>query len=158
MLEKVRKLLKEGKMDGFIGLKMQHDQPGPFMFTKEHMEDLDSLVVGDVRYPLNKVLLKVARQYPDLHFGVMVRGCDERGLIELFKWNQLCQDRVVPIGVACPPELAEACECYKPYPSEWVVGEIVSNIFGYKTGEATEGKSPLNLLGEVTLELSDVNK
>jgi len=38
------------------------------------------------------------------------------------------------------------------------VGEIVSNMFGYKTGEATEGKSPLNILGEVTLDLSDVNK
>jgi len=266
MLEKVRTLLNEGKIDGFIGLKLQHDQPVPFMFTKEHMDDLESLMVGDVRYPLNKGLLRVARQYPEFHFGVMVRGCDERGLTELFKWNQLCQDRVIPIGVACPPELAEACECYKPYPSEWVagekakgitqskrlqkiekmnqkerlgywmaqfnkcikcygcrdicpmcfceacsledrnfiltgklppenptfhlsravhmvgrcidcglceeacpsnipvrtlykkVGEIVSNMFGYKTGEATEGKSPLNILGEVTLDLSDVNK
>jgi Na+-translocating ferredoxin:NAD+ oxidoreductase RnfC subunit len=38
------------------------------------------------------------------------------------------------------------------------VGEIVSKIFNYKTGEVTEVKSPLNILGEVTLELSDVNK
>jgi ferredoxin len=266
MLEKVRALLKEGKIDGFIGLKTEHDQPGPFMFTKRNMEDLESLVVGDVRYPLNKVLLKVSRQYPELNWGVMVRGCDERGLVELFKWNQLHRDRVTPIGIACPSELAEACECYKPYPSEWIVGEkakgiaeskrlqkieamkqeerlsywtdqlnkcikcygcrdvcpmcfcetcsledrnfiltgklppenptfhlsravhmvgrcidcglceeacpsnipirtlykevgeMVSKIFGYQTGEATEGKSPLNILGEVTLELSDINK
>jgi formate dehydrogenase subunit beta len=265
MIEKVKELLQSGKISGFIGLKLQDGHPSPFMFTKDHPEALESLLVGDVRYPLNKALLKVANQYPELTLGVMVRGCDERGLTELFKWNQLCQDRVIPVGVACPPELAKACECYKPYPKEWVggektegiaqskrlqkiqemsqkerlkywlnqfnkcikcygcrdicpmcfcevcsledrnfiltgklppenptfhlsravhmvgrcidcglceeacpsnipvrtlykkVGEIVIDLFGYRTGES-EGKSPLNLLGEVTLELSDINK
>jgi Na+-translocating ferredoxin:NAD+ oxidoreductase RnfC subunit len=38
------------------------------------------------------------------------------------------------------------------------VGAIVEDVFGYKTGETEEGKSPLNFLGEVTLDLSDVNK
>jgi hypothetical protein len=38
------------------------------------------------------------------------------------------------------------------------VNEIVEKLFDYKTGESPEGKSPLNMLGEVTLELSDVNK
>ncbi|MFQ5840937.1 MAG: 4Fe-4S binding protein [Thermodesulfobacteriota bacterium] len=266
MVEKVRELLEEGKIDGFVGLKLDHGHPGPFLFTKEHLEDLQSLVVGDVRYPLNKVLFKVARGYPGFTFGVMVRGCDERGLTELFKWNQLHGERVVPVGVACSPELAEACECSKPYPSDWVVGEksggisqsqrlqeiekmsqaerlnywmsqfnkcikcygcrdicpmcfcevcgledrnfiitgkvppenptfhlsravhmvgrcidcglceeacpsnipvrtlykkvgeVVSDVFDYRTGESSEGKCPLSILGEVTLDLSDVNK
>jgi ferredoxin len=266
MLERVRKLLHDEKIDGFIGLKLQHGHPAPYMFTKEDMDDLESLLVGDVRYPLNKALLRIARQYPEFRFGVMVRGCDERGLIELFKWNQLNKDRVVPVGIACTSQLAEACECSKPYPSEWVVGEktqgvskskrlqkiegmkqderlsywmaqfnkcikcygcrdvcpmcfcevcsledrnfilsgklppenptfhlsravhmvgrcidcglceeacpseipvrtlykkvgeIVSEVFGYRTGESTDGKSPLNILGEVTLDISDVNK
>lgn len=266
MLEKVKKLLDEGEIAGFIGLRQQHGHPVPYLFTKDNVGDLESLVVGDVRYPLNKVLLKLANRYAGEHFGVMVRGCDERGLNELFKWNQLHRDRVVPVGIACPPELAEACECHKPYPSEWVVGEktagitrskrleenkrlgqeerlhywlgqfnkcikcygcrdvcpmcfcevcsledrnfiltgklppenptfhlsravhmvgrcidcglcedacpldipvrtlykkvgeIVSELFDYKTGEDLEGKSPLNILGEVALELSDVNK
>jgi len=266
MVEKVKQLLNEGKITGFIGLKKQHGQPGPYLFTKGNIEELESLVVGDTRYPLNKVLLRVANRHVGDRLGVMVRGCDERGLNELFKWNQLHRDRVVPVGIACPPELAEACECYKPYPSEWVVGEktegisqskrleeneklpqderlrywmdqfnkcikcygcrdvcpmcfckvcslqdrnfiltgklptenptfhlsraihmvgrcidcglceeacpsdipirtlykkvgeIVSDVFDYKTGEDLEGKSPLNLLGEVTLDLSDVNK
>jgi ferredoxin len=266
MLERVKELLQSGEIAGFIGLKLEYGHPEPYLFTKDHPEDLESLLVGEVRYPLNKVLLKVAKQYPEITFGVMVRGCDERGLTELFKWNQLRQDRVVPIGVACPRELAEACECYKPYPSQWLVGEktegiskskrlqkiegmkqderlsywldqfnkcikcygcrdvcpmcfcevcsledrnfiltgkippenptfhlsravhmvgrcidcglceeacpsnipvrtlykkvgeIVMDVFGYRTGESAEGKSPLNILGEVTLELSDVNK
>jgi ferredoxin len=266
MLEKVKQLLDEGKITGFIGLKEQHGQPGPYLFTKENIDDSDPMVVGDTRYPLNKVLLTLSRRYPEDTLGVMVRGCDERGLEELFKWNQLHRDHVVPVGIACPSELAEACECYKPYPSEWVVGEktdgisqsmrlevieqmsreerlefwtgqfdkcikcygcrdvcpmcfcntcsledrnfihtgklppenptfhlsraihmvgrcidcglceeacpsgipvrtlykevgkIVEDVFDYKTGEKTEDKSPLNILGEVTLKLSDVNR
>jgi ferredoxin len=266
MQERVRKLLEEKKIDGFMGLKMEHGHSAPFLFTRENFADLEGLVVGDVRYPLNKTLLRLADQYRELTFGVMVRGCDERGLTELFRWNQVRRERVVPVGIACPPELAQACECYKPYPSEWVVGEktkgipesrrlsniegmdqdgklgywmaqfnkcikcygcrnvcpmcfcevcsledrsfiltgklppenptfhlsravhmvgrcidcglcdeacpsnipvrtlykkvneIVEKLFDYKTGESPEGKSPLNMLGEVTLELSDVNK
>jgi formate dehydrogenase (coenzyme F420) beta subunit len=266
MLEKVKQLLDEGKITGFIGLKQQHGQAGPYLFTKENIKDLESLVVGGIRYPLNKVLLRVANRYSEARLGVMVRGCDERGLNELFKWNQLRRDRIIPVGIACTPELAEACECYKPYPSEWVVGqktegisqskrleaneqlrqnerlrywmeqfnkcikcygcrdvcpmcfckvcslqdrnfiltgklptenptfhlsravhmvgrcidcglceeacpsdipirtlykkvgEIVSDVFDYKTGDDPEEKSPLNMLGEVTLDLSDVNK
>ncbi len=101
MSEKVKKLLNEGKIKGFVGLKQQHGQPGPHLFTKENIADLESLVVGDVRYALNKVLLKLAHRYPEDHFGVMVRGCDERGLNELFKWKQLSRDRVIPVGIAC---------------------------------------------------------
>jgi len=266
MQARVRKLLEEKTIDGFIGLKMEHGHPAPFMFSRENLGEMETLVVGDIRYPLNKVLLKVANQYPELTLGVMVRGCDERGLTELLKWNQLHRDRVVPVGIACTRELADSCECYKPYPSDWVVGEktegiakskrlqkiegmdqkerlgywlnqfnkcikcygcrdicpmcfcevcsledrnfiltgklppenptfhlsravhmvgrcidcglceeacpsdipvrtlykkineIVKEYFDYRTGESSEGKSPLNLLGEVTLELSDVNK
>ncbi|NIS59512.1 MAG: 4Fe-4S ferredoxin [Proteobacteria bacterium] len=266
MIQRVRNLLEEGKINGFVGLKLEHGHPGPFLFTENHVKDLDSLVVGDVRYPLNKALLKVARRYAEFTLGVMVRGCDERGLTELFRWNQLRRDRVVPVGFACPLELAEACECYKPYPSDWVAGEkaegiiesyrlreieemsqgerldywmgqfnkcikcygcrdvcpmcfcqvcsledrnfiltgklppenpsfhlsramhmvgrcidcglceeacpsnirvrtlykevgkIVFDVFGYRTGESPEEKSPLNILGEVTLDLSNVNR
>ena len=38
------------------------------------------------------------------------------------------------------------------------VGEIVSDVFDYRTGEDPAEKSPLNMLGQVTLDLSDVNK
>ncbi|MBW2066702.1 MAG: 4Fe-4S binding protein [Deltaproteobacteria bacterium] len=128
MVEKVKQLLRDGDIAGFIGLKEQHGHPVPHVFTRDNMEELESLVIGNIRYPLTKVLLKVVDRYTDDHFGVMVRGCDERTLKELFKWNQLHRDRVIPVGIACPPEQAEACECPKPYPSEWVTGEKTQGI------------------------------
>jgi formate dehydrogenase subunit beta len=127
MKEKARQLLEEGKVSGFLGL-MGNGHPAPHLFTRDNMEDLESLVVGSVRYPLNKLLMHVVRKYPEDTFAVMVRGCDERGLIELFKWNQLDPEKIIMAGVACPQELAEACECKRPYPQEFVSGEQVRGI------------------------------
>ena len=147
MQARVRKLLEEKAVDGFIGLKMEHGHPAPFMFRRENLDEMEILIVGDVRYPLNKALLKVAHQYPEVTFGVMVRGCDERGLIELFKWNQLNRDRVVPVGIACARELAESCECYKPYPSDWVAGEKTEGITKSKRLQKIEGMNQKERLG-----------
>jgi ferredoxin len=126
---KVKELLDSGKIKGFLGLREMHGHVGPHLFCDSN--DLDHLVVGDrkrpgdSRYPLNKQLINLARWYPEETFGVLVRGCDERGLNTLFTWNQLQPDKVVPVGIACPRELAEACECLKPYPDEFVDGERV---------------------------------
>jgi hypothetical protein len=46
--------------------------------------------------------------YPEESFAVLVRGCDERGLKELFKWKQLNEEKVVLVGLGCPDELAKA--------------------------------------------------
>lgn len=125
--EKVKELLESGKIKGFLGLIARDGHIGPHLFTGDR--DLDDLVVGDwkrpgdSRYPLNKLLIHLARSYPEDTFGVLVRGCDERGLKALFIWNQLDPDKVVSVGIACPQELAEACECLRPYPDEFVAGE-----------------------------------
>lgn len=123
MLEQVKnrvgELLASGKIAGFVGLRRQHGQTGPHLFGKP--EELGDLVAGDGadRYPLNKLLLRLAKRYPDDSFGVLVRGCDERGLKTLFALNQLDPEKVVPVGIVCPSELAEACECPHPWPDEW---------------------------------------
>lgn len=123
----VRKLLDSGTIKGFLGLKVRHGQVGPYLFLPG--DDLEGMVVGDrerpgdSRYPLNKQLITLARCFPDESFGVLVRGCDERGLKTLFSWNQLNPQRVFPVGVACSQELADACECLKPYPDAFVEGE-----------------------------------
>ena len=125
--KKVKELLESGKIKGFLGLIEKNGQIGPHLFCDK--DDLDNMVMGDwkqpgdSRYPLNKQLISLARCYPEDTFGVMVRGCDQRGLITLFTWNQLSPGKVVPLGIACPRELAEACECLKPYPDEFVEGE-----------------------------------
>ena len=125
--EKVKELLESGKIKGFMGLSNKYGHVGPHLFCDA--DDLEHLVIGDwkrpgdTRYSLNKNLIKIARCYPDDSFGVLVRGCDDRGLKALYSWNQLNPDKVIPVGVACPGDLAEACECLKPYPDEFVEGE-----------------------------------
>lgn len=123
----VAELLASGKIKGFLGLCAREGHIGPHLFTTEaELSDLvagDRNAPGDSRYPLNKLLINIARKYPEDAFGVMVRGCDERGLKTLFTWNQLTPEKIVPVGIACPKELADACECIQPYPEEYVIGE-----------------------------------
>ena len=117
------------KIKGFLGLCNRNGHVGPHLFCDEN--DLDSMVLGDgkrpgdSRYPLNRQLIHLARSYPEDTFGVLVRGCDERGLKTLFVWNQLDPRKVIPVGIACPRELAEVCECVQPYPDEFLAGEKV---------------------------------
>ena len=124
--ERVTELLEKEEIKGFLGLAEQNGHYAPHLFQKG--DDLSTMVVGDrnqagdTRYPLNKYLINIARAYPEEVFGVLVRGCDDRGLQTLYTWNQLKPDKVVPVGIACPPELAEQCECTQPYPQEFVPG------------------------------------
>lgn len=123
----VHQLLTSGRIKGFLGLCERHGNVGPYLFTAT--ENLDGMVVGDrkspgdSRYPLNKQLITITRRYPEESFGVLARGCDERGLKMLFVSNQLDPEKTVPVGIACPQELADACECMKPFPDEFVGGE-----------------------------------
>lgn len=127
--EKVKELLGSGEIKGFLGLSDKNGLVGPYLFCDGR--DLDSLVLGDVkrpgdsRYPLTKQLVLLARHYPEDRLGVLARGCDERGLKVLFSLNQLDPKNVIIVGVACPPELAQGCECLRPYPDEFVAGEKV---------------------------------
>jgi ferredoxin len=73
-------------------------------------------------------------------FGILVRGCDERGLYGLYRLNQLNPDKVVPIGIACPQNLAIACECKKPWPDEIVAGEKLDGVDQKRVQDA-EGKN-----------------
>lgn len=128
MVEHVKKmaeeLLQSGKILGFLGLKREHGQVGPHLFQiPDELEDLtlgDASTPGESRYPLNKILLRIHAHAPSDCFGILVRGCDQRGLRKLFSFNQLNPDKVVCIGIVCPQELADACECLQPYPDEWV--------------------------------------
>jgi ferredoxin len=124
--ETVQRLLAEGKIKGFLGLREENGHILPHLFCDPaELKDLslgDRGKPGDTRYPLNQILIRLAIEYPEETFGVLVRGCDERGLKELFKWNQLSEGRVIPVGVGCPNELAKACECEKPYPDCLVDG------------------------------------
>jgi ferredoxin len=124
--EHIERLLIEGKIKGFLGLREENGHILPFLFCdpKElvHLSLGDRGKPGDTRYPLNQILIRLVVEYPEEVFGVLIRGCDERGLKELFKWKQLPEERVIPVGLGCPDELAKACECEKPFPDGLIEG------------------------------------
>ena len=123
----VKELLDEGQIAGFLGLRLMNGHVLPYLFTKpEELDDFSAGEVnspGDARYPLNKMMLQMVRKDPSIKVAVLVRGCDERNLIEMFKWNQITKANVIPVGIGCPSELAEYCECRKPWPDAMIEGE-----------------------------------
>jgi formate dehydrogenase (coenzyme F420) beta subunit len=125
----VKTLMDEGKIAAFLGLKDCFGNITPHLYgTSEELDDGFSIGdlqgPGDSRYPLANILMTVLAQDPTEHFGILVRGCDERALNELLRWNQInAADRIVRVGIACPQELAQAHECRKPFPDDFVAGE-----------------------------------
>lgn len=124
--EYVKGLLIDKKIAGFLGLRKIDGHILPYLFCDP--EELESFCIGDwrksgdARYPLNQILIRLAMHYPKETFAVLVRGCDERGLRELFKWKQLEEEKVIPVGIGCPDELTKACECEKPFPDTLIDG------------------------------------
>ena len=120
---KVEELLKSGEIAGFLGMRIVHEHPYPYLFTDKESVLLSTLTIGDVRYPLAKVILDIARKYRDAKLGIMVRGCDESALFELYKNYQLDPEKVIALGVTCPAEQVEKCRCPRPNPTNIIVGE-----------------------------------
>lgn len=111
--EKVKKILKEKEVDGFLGLRLNLNHPQPYLFTD--IEELEYLSLTEVKYPWVKIYLKIKNFYQDKKFALLVRGCDERHLLELHKNKQININEVLLIGINCSLELAKKCECEKPY-------------------------------------------
>lgn len=121
-----KRLLEEGKVAGVLGLREVAGHVVPYLFR--HPQEVEQMCWGDrdrpgqARYPLPQVVTRIARAHPQETFAVVVRGCEERALRELFKWEQLDPQRIVLIGIGCPEELARACGCEKPFPDCLVDG------------------------------------
>lgn len=124
------RLLEEGLMAGFLALKDYGGHVGPYLFTRadelEHLSLGDGEKPGDLRYPLVKQFSRLAKARPHEVFGLLVRGCDERAIERIMALSRSCAlhpKKMVLIGISCPPELAEACQCPKPWPDALVAGE-----------------------------------
>jgi formate dehydrogenase subunit beta len=147
----VKTLLEEGKINAFLGLRDQNGNIFPYVY--ENPADLsDGFSIGDLegpgdsRYPIAKILMTLISSAPDKVVGVLLRGCDERALNELLRWNQLTQtERIVRVGIACPADLAKAHECRKPFPDEFVAGEKAEPVPNDSLGEIVA----LDLLGRL---------
>lgn len=111
------------KVDGVVALRNTSGHVAPHLFRGR--QELEELAVSP-KYPLPTTLRLIQAAHPEARLGIVCRGCEERGLIEMAKRNQINLDHVTVIGLACTPEEAEECRCAKPYPSVLVethVGE-----------------------------------
>lgn len=125
---RIQELLEQGKVDAFLGYKRVRGIEFPYIFTKDNMDKLEPWRPFDVRYPIVKLLLEQVRKHPTWRFAVLVRGCEERAINELYKWNQLEPDRIICLGQACSAELASYCECQRPWPTRVDYGEQVAPV------------------------------
>lgn len=155
MKTKVRKILEEGQVDGFFAYKTMNGYPFPWLFTKENMNELEEWKPTSARYPILKLLLAQARQNPEKKYGILLRGCEERGLQELYKWNQLDPERMVVLGQACTEPLARYCECWKPYPDQIDYGQAAAPVKESAKVKELEG---MDLDGRLNWWLSQFNR
>jgi ferredoxin len=118
-----------GELDGVIALRRTPDgNVAPFLFSDP--AELADLVL-EPRYPVPDTLRLLQQAYPEARLGIVLRGCEERGLVETAKHNQVNLDNVRGIGLNCTAAEAEACRCAKPYIGVWVsegVGEKVAGV------------------------------
>ena len=112
MRDQVREWLEKGEIDVFIGYMMVNGHPLPHIFTKEKIDEVDKLIDGSFRYPLEKIALRFVEQKPDLKVGLLSRDCNQRALNVLFVWNQLKSENVKTITLnCCPSSMKEHADC-----------------------------------------------
>lgn len=103
MKNKVKTWLKEGKVDLFLGYKKVAGHPLPYVFGKDKFEEIDELIEGPVRYPLDKLATKIVAAHPDLKIGLLACGSNQRALNVLVIWNQLEAKNMKTIPIDCGP-------------------------------------------------------
>jgi formate dehydrogenase subunit beta len=128
--EAVRALLESGEVDGVLALRAEGPASTPHLFRAG--DELDDLVLWP-KYALPgimDVLLEASATPPKAgpRLGMVTRGCEERGLIEMAKRNQVEMERIHMIGLACSAEERDQCRCAWPYPTRIDVGEQVEGM------------------------------
>jgi ferredoxin len=111
----VKSLLDSGQVDGVLALRADGPASTPHLFRPG--DDLVGLVLWP-KYPIPQTMDMLLDADPDVRLGMVTRGCEERGLIELAKRNQVDMDRITMIGLACTTEERDECRCAWPYPTQ----------------------------------------
>jgi formate dehydrogenase (coenzyme F420) beta subunit len=124
----IEKILPE--VDGVLGLRTG---PGgivaPHLFVKERPEELALLAIWP-KEPLPDVVKLILRAHPDAKLALVCRGCEERGIVEMFKHAQLNLANLTLIGLQCVAEEAEFCRCAKPFTvhAKTMVGQPIEGV------------------------------
>src|SRR5512136_1063773 len=80
--EAVKRLLESGEVGGVLALRASG--PSSVLHLYRPGDDLADLVLWP-KYNAPKIMELLQRASPDAQLGMVVRGCEERGLIELAK-------------------------------------------------------------------------
>ena len=108
----VKEWLQEGVVDLFLAYRKVDGHPLPCVFTKQTIEEVEDLVTGPARYPLEKLAWKIVTLHPDVSVGILARECDQRALNILSAWNQVKPGQVKTIHLSCcPSNLKEHSDC-----------------------------------------------
>ena len=112
MKTEVKRWLEEGVVDLFLGYKAVMGHCLPHCFVKEKIEEVDDLIVGGVRYSLEKIATRISALKPDIKIGMLARDCNQRALNVLYIWNQLNPEQIRTVNVnCCPSNLKEHGDC-----------------------------------------------
>jgi ferredoxin len=128
----VRELLDAGEVEGVLALRSDHGGTVPHLFQSG--DDLMDLALWP-KFPMPSTVDLLLTMEPETKLGVVIRGCDERGLVEMAKRNQVDLARLTLLGVACLPDEVAHCPCSKPYPSEISVGEPLEGVADARVAE-----------------------
>jgi formate dehydrogenase subunit beta len=121
----VRQLLESGQVEAVLALRACGPGSAPHLYRPG--DDLADLALWP-KYNIPKIIDLLLQAAPNARLGMVTRGCEERGLIELAKHNQVDLASIQMIGLACTAEERDRCRCAWPYPSRIDVGEKVEGI------------------------------
>jgi ferredoxin len=121
----IRNLLDSGEVEGVLALRADGPASTPHLFHPE--DDLTDLVLWP-KYAIPRTMDLLQQAKSEARLGMVSRGCEERGLIEMAKRHQVDLGCITLIGLACTAEERDECRCAWPYPTRIDVGAKVEGI------------------------------
>lgn len=141
--EKVREWLDKGEVDVFLGYRMVKGHPLPYCFQKERLGEVDDLVGGPARYPLEKLALGIQAVQPEIRIGLLARDCNRRAVNILVVWKQADADSLRTLDVACcPSPLKKHVDCSYLAPEKSGPYKEITGIDNQADMEELEGRPP----------------
>lgn len=103
IIHQVEQLITQNKVDIFLGYKELDGHLIPHSFTRDNLDELSQLQIGENRYSLEKIATHLTQKHPDIKIGIIARDCNNRALNLLYVWNQLDPKNIETVNVNCCP-------------------------------------------------------
>lgn len=95
------RLLQNGQVDIFMGWEKGQEEYTTRPFFARRVEDVEKLIFNEYSiHNLSNDLLKYRDGQEKI--GIVVKGCDSRGIVRLLQDGQFKRERLYIVGVACP--------------------------------------------------------